>query len=192
MKSFDDFATYLGALHGQPKLAIVPISAAATVVNRTSRTIKNWLRDGKLEGIMIAGEQFVRANGLYQIIEERKEVVLAVKKRLIEMLAEGRDHVFYAEIMSEFGYNYKISPDRDEFGWILGDVSRRSHDEMEKNLGKGNGGILSSMVWRKDLDFVGYGYWGLVTSLGYEEPDDDDAEEFVTTHIQRCIEYYTQ
>jgi hypothetical protein len=191
MKNFNDFTTYLSALQNQPKLAIVPISAASTVVNRTPRTIKNWLRDGKLKGITISGESFVLANALYQIVEERKDVVLAVKKRLIEILKEGRDHVFYAEIMSEFGYNYKISPDRDAFGWILGDVSRLSHEEMEDSLGKGNGGILSSIVWRKDLDFVGDGYWDLVNSLGYEEPDDDTAEEFVTTHIQRCIKYYT-
>ncbi|WP_341486083.1 hypothetical protein [Thioclava sp. GXIMD4215] len=191
MKTFDDATTYLTALQDQPKLAIIPISFAAEIFNRTPRTIKNWLRDGKLKGISIAGEQFVRARSLYQMIEERNETVLAVKKRLIEMLVEGRNHVFYAEIMQEFGYDYKLSPDRDEFGWILGYVSRSSHIEMEKELGKGQGGLLSSMVWRKDLDFVGPGYWGLVTSLGYEEPDDDDAEEFVSAHIQRCVEYYT-
>jgi len=191
MKNFEDFTTYIEALQGQQKLAIVPISAAATVVNRTPRTVKNWLRDGKLEGIIIAGETFVRANGLYQLIEERKEVVKAVKKRLIAMLSEGRTHVFYAEIMGEFGYDYKINPDRDAFGWILGDVSRLSHKEMEKDLGKGNGGLLSSMVWRKDLDFVGAGYWDLVAKMGYPEPDDNDAEEFVEDHIQRCIKYYT-
>lgn len=183
MKTFDDFTTYLNELQKKPKLAIIPIPAAAKVMNRTSRTIKNWIRDGKLKGISIAGENFVRASALHQIVKDREAVVLAVKNRLIEMLNEGKDRVYYADIMEEFKYNYRHSSARDEFGWILGAASRLSHNEM--------GALLSSMVRRKDTGFVGYGYWDLVKDLGYEEPSDDDAEKFVEKHINKCKKYYT-
>lgn len=189
---FKTYNQYLTELQKNSELAILPISATAELMEVSDNTIKNWIQKNTIEEIKISKNRYVKAHSIYSIINERYKKVIAVKERLIQLLQNDRRSIYYSEIMPEFGFNYKLSPDRATFGWILGEVSRLSYEEMEKDLGKGNGAFLSSIVWRKDWDFVGEGYWNLVYSITQEEPSsDEECYEYVEKHIQNCIEYYS-
>lgn len=196
MKTFKNYTAYLKSLDKKPDLAIIPVSAAAEVARVTPHTIKNWLRDRKVKGVKVGSDTFVRAKSIYKLTTEsrkrHKKVARLVKARLIELLIEGETHVFYGDIMSEFGYNVRLSSDRAEFGIISGRVSYLSIREMEDTLGKGKGALLSSMIWRKDTDFVGDGYWGLFEGydLNIEEPSESEAESFVHNQIELCRQFY--
>lgn len=200
MKTYTNYGTYLKSVSRKPKWATVSVAAAAEVAHVTPHTIKNWLRDKKIKGVKVGSDTLVRADSLRQLVTEkrnrRKKIAKKVGRRLIELLAEGKTHVFYGELMAEFGYNSQRSPDRNEFGIIAGKVSQKSFNEMEEALGKGKGALLSSMIWRKDTEFVGEGYWGLFREdyeydFGLTEPSDKDAVPFVMSQIELCRDFYT-
>jgi hypothetical protein len=188
---FENYESYLGALVGQPSLAIVPISGAVELLHRSQRTIQSWIKVGKLDGIQIGDELFVRAGALREKISIREDEIRAVKNRLADLIRKGRTSIFYSEIMPEFGYNYISNPDRKHFGWLLGQVSILSRIEMEEKLGEGRGAFLSAVVWRKDTGTVGGGFWDLVSHEYEKIPKNEAQGAFVAKHVKRCIDFYS-
>lgn len=186
---------YLNALKAQSGLAILPLSIAATLLYRGDRTIKTWLANGKLAGIRIDDDVYPLASSVLALVNEREAEVDALYKRLTAHAVLGGGILYYSDEMAVFGYDSKLSHDRAHFGYLLGDCSRISAEEMrEAGLGK-DGFFISSFVWRKpakgkEPSDIGEGFWNLVESLTGKLIPENERQAFIEHHMKKCVKFY--
>lgn len=195
MKTFASYTGYLKALEGQPGLAILPLSAASSLLLRGDRTVKDWITNGRLGGIKVEKDLYPLASAVLAHVNQRENEVKALYERLVSHVIKDGSILFYSDLMEEFGYDHRGSADRNHFGYLLGDCSRISQEKMEEEGFSDEGYFISSFVWRKpqrgkDPHDIGEGYWGLVYNITGEEIPGDDRQAYVEKHMKKCIKFY--
>src|SRR5260370_29287036 len=87
-----------------------------------------------------------------------------------KLLAVARtgDKTFYSDIEGLVGLDHHMAQDRKVLGGVLALISRAE-------VGQGRP-MLSSVVWRKDIDRIGPGFIPLAHELGRIRPYQDEKE----------------
>jgi hypothetical protein len=195
MRVFTSYSSYLKALEGQERLAILPLAPASELVLRGERTVKNWIMSGQLAGVKIEDQIYPLASAVLAHVSQREKEVDTLYKRLVTHVTEDGSILFYSDLMEEFGYSHRIPADRKHFGFLLGDCSRISKKRMEGDGFADDGYFISSFVWLKpqrgqEPKDIGEGYWDLVSSVTGETISDQQRQAYVKLHMKKCIKFY--
>lgn len=85
--------------------------------------------------------------------------------KLLDVAQRG-DKTFYSEVEGLVGLDHHLSQDRKVMGGLLALISRAE-------VGQGRP-MLSSVVWRKDIDRIGPGFIPLAHELGRIRPGQNE------------------
>lgn len=179
---FEDIDDYIEHCKSDA-LPVLPIPTVAEYIGITPSGVTGRLKRGALEQVKIGKSKFVSVRSLLKINEDFDRKVEIVKSDLEGLAKKGVDHVFYGPIMSVVDLSSQVPADRNEIGWILGTVSRKSYEE--------NGTLLSVLVHRKTpgATMPGPGFFSLAENLEFEWDDD---REFVEEQTRRVLEAYAK
>ena len=125
MKQFSDMPAYLRAFAKAADLAIISVGLAAKALEVKRPTIENRMRRGALEGIKIGANVYVRTSSVAALIQA-EDAVEAKVMSILKKVSKSRTVIQYAPLMDQIGLDYRISPDRNKIGAILGRLSHQT------------------------------------------------------------------
>lgn len=179
---FDELSDYLEAYKTNPsEYAAVPISLVAEYYGISHAAIARRLKEDKLKEIKVGKTRLVAVSSLIAAGVKFDGQCEVVRDALEQFATQGRDHVFYAEVMTPIGLSTTVPSDRTLIGKILGAISSDTDEKY--------GFLLTVLVHRKTSGTTqpGPGFFDLASSLDY---DWDDDAKLVKKQTKKVLKHY--
>ena len=176
---FDDIATYLSELQGQPFYAILPLQQAGDALGISRSAVSQRIKAGKLDGVKLGRTVYACALSVLAVLDQEKENVRTIQ-RFLEGVAHKGGTTHYTEVMPLVGLSPKIPNDRLIIGRLLGHLSR------DTNRGK-HPVLLSALVFNQSLGRPSDAFFNLADELGYTDAYQDG---FLAKHLKLIHKRY--
>lgn len=98
----------------------------------------------------------------------------------LKLVAKEGQTITYSEIAPLINLDMSRQNDRNEIGWILGEISEYEHGKIRP--------MLSAIVVRKERRYPGPGFFRLAQELGVYDGSDDLT--FFVEELRRVHEYW--
>ena len=156
---------YSQGLARNRKLAMIPVSMAAALLEVEVATVQGYIRRGLLEEIVVGpgrawvgvsadGVRAMRLGKLRQIRGLAK-----VAEPILLQAAKARTTIEYgADLMKPLGLDHQYARDRDMIGKVLGSISTRTYRRDNR--------LLSVLAVRKDTGMPNTVFFDLARDLG--------------------------
>jgi hypothetical protein len=181
---FESIERYVRSFQRDPSLAVITVPMAAELFGISGAGINGRFKSGTLESVTIGRTKYVKLDSALNSLMEFDKYVHTVRKDLEKRAKKGQSSVEYGAIMEPLGMSTRKSADRLKIGYILGAVSRQTHED--------NGTLLSVIVHIKGSTMPSMnGFFSLIDAIIPDwEEDHDSHESFVEHEIARVMDFY--